>query len=533
MRRDTALPHRSPRIGPWSYEKTRSNGSFDRATRVATIKMQGRLRPTVSPVVRETPAHQCNDLRVRSTRPAPQCYGCAASINPHLSRPPSSPMKMLQKLLPLLFSAILSPFAWAGGHTDAPAIAQYPGAAIGDVFIFQDPGNNTLTDLIATVHPYLIPGEALNQAVFDPAIRFRFEVYNDHVDQTSPVLTPGASASAKAAFLKRVKPNRTIDITFSPRQVGDGSTQPTVPANLRLPLPQTATLTLGGFTGLRNKGIYTTDSADAKLTVNSLNLGANPVNFTTQTVSDVTAGNSLTFFAGVTADPFFCDLPALSAYLDSLRSGTPSTAVFSRARDSFSGYNVLAIAIQIPTALLAGPSGTKIGVDFLTQRKAAKLATATGSHYTGAFRTLDRMGHPLVTTLLIPYDSRNAYASSSPARDVRLDFADEIAESLTEFGLSTAEVEFTSLLDRFVANGDLLLLDTSITNTGTNLQASYPNGRRTTDDSVDIILTSLNHGTTLGDGVNASRSTPVTFFPYLGHPNQPRYDTATDDGTRN
>lgn len=85
-----------------------------------------------------------------------------------------------------------------------------------------------------------------------------------------------------------------------------------------------------------------------------------------------------------------------------------------------------------------------------------------------------------------------------------------------------------------MAKGDLLQLDTSISNLGNPAGVGYPNGRRLQDDDVvDFFLTLVNHGVTVSDSVNNGGVLSVA-FPYLGKPNQPlATGSGTDDGTRN
>lgn len=451
-------------------------------------------------------------------------------------------------------SIALLPFAArAADHGDAPALAQDLGADIADVFAFQDPNDNTKTVLIATVHGFLVPGEVSNFAVYDETIRYRFEIYNDHVNDASSPYLSGGTAAQKKAFLDRVKPARTIDITFSKRAVGSsaqtGMGGAPIPTNIRRPLPQQATITLGGFPGVKNKGVFTQDNAMMNLTVTPFGVGANPPalpagatgvpGLQTHQIDNILTSTSspspLKFFAGEVSDPFFFDVPAFTAFLDSLRAGTPNAGVFSRARNTFAGYNVLAIAVELPTSLLINPNQTVpkpfIGIDFLTQRHVTKLTTANGATGVGAFKTVDRMGNPTVNVALVPFDLKNSYNSASPRDDVQLKFAGPITQTLNDLGVGSASQ--TTLANIAIARGDLLHLNTSVMNTGTNPTAGFPNGRRLQDDTVDTVLTTINNGATLSDGVNAADMPLTTTFPFLGLPHQPRFDTNTDDATRN
>ena len=79
----------------------------------------------------------------------------------------------------------------------------------------------------------------------------------------------------------------------------------------------------------------------------------------------------------------------------------PDPTQFNRARDTFAGYNVLAIAMRVPVAMIRG-SGNVIGLDALAQRR-------TGDQNTNPFRTIDREGNPGVNVALVPFNRKNEY----------------------------------------------------------------------------------------------------------------------------
>lgn len=433
--------------------------------------------------------------------------------------------------------------AAADDQTDAPAVAHDTGADIADVFAFLDPTDITQLVLIATVHPYIVPGQMTNVAAFDENVRYRFEIYNDHVNLTSPALDGAEPPAVRKAYIKKVKPNLLIDVTFAKRAVGvepqTGTGGGFIPINLRRPKLQTASLFFQGFkdldgNDLSNKGKFPAVGAPL-LNVTASNLSPTAPAFNVQDVV-IAPGQTVKFFAGVADDPFFFDVPAFTSYLDGIRNGgAANAAAFARMRDTFAGYNVLAIALRIPQVLLTGTNGTKIGVDFLAQRHASEKFSPKGFKASGKFVTVDRAGHPLVNSVLIPFDLRDTYNASTPTADVSLTFAGAIAQTLSDVGIVTnpAEPAFTTLTDLFVAKGDLLQLDTSISNFGSPAGVGYPNGRRLQDDTVDVLLTLLNHNITVGDGI-ANSGSLTTSFPFLGKPNQPLATGAgTDDATRN
>jgi hypothetical protein len=89
--------------------------------------------------------------------------------------------------------------------------------------------------------------------------------------------------------------------------------------------------------------------------------------------------SGINFFAGEVDDPFFFDIPAFSRFVAAVRAGTPNpAAAFTRARDSFAGYNTMAIALSIPKGLLPNASGV-IGVEGVTLRAEPQFGSALGN----------------------------------------------------------------------------------------------------------------------------------------------------------
>jgi len=387
---------------------------------------------------------------------------------------------------------ILGGMAWlatpgstrAADHGDAPNIDNDSGADIADVFLFVDPADSTKVCILGTVHGFIVPGEANNFATFDSNVLYRFAIEN----------TGDA------------KPDEFIDITFSER------TNPTD--------PQTAIVKLPG------KGNQFT----APTTPPTLAVTPNPQTVTTD------PGSGVKFFAGEVDDPFFFDIPAFSRFVASVKAGSPDPSVFSRGRDTFAGYNALGIALSIPRDLIRGAaSNNKIGVEFQTYRRSETPGIDGAVKSKGKFRQVDRMGNPAVNVALIPFAKKSAYNAASPLDDAKGKFAADIVATLGAFGTDQAHQQ--ALAGVAITNGDYVRVDLTIPNTGAgggdNAEAAYPNGRRLKDDTIDIILTIIANGTTLGDNVNASDVPPQDTFPFFALPQQPRVTGVTDDNTRN
>src|SRR6188508_2268588 len=106
-------------------------------------------------------------------------------------------------------------------HGDAPNVAGDQAADLADVYFFLDPNDNSKAVLIMTVRGFIVPGEAVNFAIFDPNVRYRFEVEN--------------TGDAKS--------DQFIDITFDERSANPG---PAGKEILQVPKAQVATVDLPG-----------------------------------------------------------------------------------------------------------------------------------------------------------------------------------------------------------------------------------------------------------------------------------------------
>jgi hypothetical protein len=419
--------------------------------------------------------------------------------------------------------------------------------------------------LIATFHGFIAPGEAVNFGVFDPAIKYHFEVFNNHVNEANP---PAITAlpSQKAAYLKKVTVNRQIDVTFSPRTAGNDDTgtpdNSALPEAVRRPSPQTATVTLKGF------GPKTLTFPGLKTTAPSLAVG--DANAPAQELNDLTVGeNNVKFFAGIVDDPFFFDIPAFSALIESVRQNNVNLATLDRGRDTFAGYNCLAIALKFPKSMLLGTTGTKIGADFMTLRGVTQQNSSLGAkNKPGAVTAIDRMGNPGINVAFVPFNLKNAYNGGNAAKDIQLKYAGAlptvtgIVDVLAALGISSdaptqvAKDQFALLSKIAIQYGDILILDTAVANTGTNGGTNTGTGfgtagggRRLNDDVIDVVLSVVaraltgNASATLGDNVGPGQDgfLPQDTFPFLHKPHQPQPrsgaanvpDVNVDDGTRN
>ena len=205
------------------------------------------------------------------------------------------------------------------------------------------------------------------------------------------------------------------------------------------------------------------------------------------------------FFAGETDDPFFFDLVAFNRFITSVKAGTPDATVFQRGRDTFAGYNVLAIVLRVPISQLLGSNGTKIGLFTETRRGIQHVRTNEKGGFSsdGPYKCVDRIGNPAVNVALIPFVDKDAYNASSTEDDAAGKFVPDILATLKVLGTDTAHTNILASV-AVMTHGDMLMLDTAVANTGTgggnNTGAGFPNGRRLQDDVIDTLLTIINNG---------------------------------------
>ncbi len=365
----------------------------------------------------------------------------------------------------------------AADHGDAPLASNYAAGDINDVYAFLDPNDNEQVVLIQTQRGFIAAGENANFGNFDPRILSVFELET--------------TGDAQADF--------GLLVSFSPQASRTA--------------PQTATITAVTLPALAPLASFT-----APTTISSTDATAPP-----QTVTTGPAG--IRFFAGMTDDPFFFDIPGFGRFVSSVLAGTPDPTQLTRARDSFAGYNTMAIAISFPRSLLAGV--TTLGVGGRTFRLGASGQV---------LEQLDRMGVPAVNVALVPFATKEAYNTGSAPQDAAGQFASGIVSTLTALGTSPANIAL--LANLAVNNGDLLRLSLTTANTGpqggTNPAAAFPNGRRVADDVIDTLLGIITNGAiTTGDNVNGNDVPFQDVFPFLAPSQQPRAPGTIDDNTRN
>jgi hypothetical protein len=233
-------------------------------------------------------------------------------------------------------------------------------------------------------------------------------------------------------------------------------------------------------------------------------------------------------WAGQTDDPFFLGLGQIGDLVNIKPKGT--------AVDTLRGYNTQAIALQVPKADLTAKGRPTIGIFGDTQRRSMTNVLTGRGH--GPWRTIERLGMPLTNEVLIGLDDKDRWNQANPAKDRQFDhyFLNPVLAAV----LGAPATHRTDILTVFQTgvpklnktggpHADFLRLNTGIAPARKPSQlgvlggdtSGFPNGRRLSDDVVDIELKVV-AGALLGkdtsgvsDNVQQNDEAFEGRFPYL------------------
>lgn len=393
-------------------------------------------------------------------------------------------MSLRRVSLFLLLLAFVSVPLIASDHADAVNNAEDRSTDLGDGYLFLDPNDNSKVIVLMTFSGFIVPGENVNFGVFSEDVRYTldFENTGDATIDQSYFVTFGPKTAPTAAQTATIRlPNGT---SFTAPTTPPSNTAETAPAP-----------------------VVTTDPA-----------------------------SGVSFFAGLVDDPFFFDIPAFGRFLASVRAGAPDATVFNRGRDSFAGYNILAIGLSIPKASLMGSSGETIKATQSAQRRVLQVVSTSGRTVgSGRWVTADRQGLPAINTALIPFARKREYNRASPESVAGGDFAADAVATLTSLGTNQENIGI--LANLAVATGDMLSLNLNTANSGpgggNNSGAGFPNGRRLADDVIDTIFFFIANQNALSDSVPSNDRPFTDTFPFFALAHQPRATGVLDDSTRN
>lgn len=461
----------------------------------------------------------------------------------------------------LLVSALLQGFlsfpGFCASHNDAPLIMQDPGANITDVYAFiglndrdqkvlnilvtvnplEDPGNGILyyrfpEDVLYGIHIVKATRKAEGGYFFtgEPAITYNF-LFKTELKNVNTAVSYGLGTEG-GPILSVGDGRQNLVQTYSVEKVLHDKRQRILLSEgkrLLVPPPNVGPRTTPLYydsAGNLIQGALSTEQLDR---------------YTQETIYTLSDGTKV--FAGQRDDGFYADVPAIFDFL----------GIRDPGRDGFSGYNVHAIALQIPVSQLVGPEDVPVvGVFATTSRTRVTLRRAPRNPLNaGAWIQVGRMGNPLFNEVLVALRDKDRYNQESPVNDEAIfkSYAEnpELASLLNAvLGTKFQNKDRSDLVQVFIP--DLLKVDTSTgpvplagqpgfsrlslfggdtvqsAFTGGPVPSGWPNGRRLGDDVVDIALTAIASGPSykeiipVGDNVNSNDVLYHQVFPYAATP---------------
>jgi hypothetical protein len=443
--------------------------------------------------------------------------------------------------------AILGPAgARASSHREAPLIAADPAVDNTDVYAFVSPDRPGYVTFVANFIPFEEPNGGPNFYPFA-----KDAIYNINIDN---------NGDAKPDAVFRWKFHDVDKRGGSTFLYNNGPVTSITDPNLLF--RQTYTLQ-SSFHGEP----FQTRVANAPVAPSRVGPASMPnyAKLRNQAVTKLAGGWKI--FAGQADDPFFLDLRVF----DLLYGGN----LKETGQDTLAGYNVNTLAIQVPfkdVALGGDPArNPNIGIWSTAERPRVRITGKTGTSTRGWVQ-VSRLGNPLVNEVVVPANLKDAFNALPPVKDAsiapvvarvkdpevpkliqgiygikapatpRNDLVEIFLTGITKKAGGPIKADLNSQLNNADVSpaafrpSEMLRLNLSIKPTanpnrlgvlGGDLQG-FPNGRRLTDDVVDIELQALEGAAqtgklvpalAAGDGVNANDRAFAKSFPYVALPN--------------
>jgi hypothetical protein len=451
-----------------------------------------------------------------------------------ISRRKEDEMRKLALVAALAALVIAVPLSFGSSHREAPLTSIDPTGDDTDTYAFTAQDAPGALTIVGNWVPFEDPAGGPNFYKFDDNAHYYLNIDNtgDGVadvrylfDFDTEVRNPNSFLYTNGQPVNSVdSKNRNVVQTYSVTRVADGHSQviarnvPTPPSNV----------------GPKTIPDYQAAQAGA--------------------IENLPGGGKV--FAGQREDPFFASLGRIFDTVNLTGAGLGNQG---GGVDDLAGYAVQSIVLQVPerdvtrdgkSVADAKDSNAVVGVWASTERQSISV---TGSG-TGPFTQISRLGNPLVNEVIIPLGQKDRFNRTQPKDDAsnygQFVLQPELAAVLNKLfpGVNAPEKNRTDIvqavlqglpgLNAFPGAAGQNATDTLKINLGTPPTASpnrlgalagdtagYPNGRRLTDDVVDIDLQVVAgalampaNKVPLGDGVNQNDVQSLSQFPYVAPP---------------
>ena len=443
----------------------------------------------------------------------------------------------------------------ASSHREAPLISQDPVADNTDLYLFRDVADPSKVNIVANYIGLEQPAGGPNFAKFGDDV-----LYEIHIDNNGDV-----------------KDDITYQFRFR-----------TIIQNPGTFLYNTNTISAANYANQNVQQVYSIRKVQGgTATMVATDVPTPPVNvgprstpnypaYVSRSIKNLPGGGKV--FAGQRNDPFYADLGSIFDLLGLRPINSAHVAPLPDAAgvDGLAGKNVHSIAMQLPLSSLTSDGSTPVVVDdsdsvvgayASSSRQRVKVLSNGGGQprNLGQFIQVSRLGIPLVNEVLIPLGSKDKWNATAPKDDAQffgsiLDpeptrllpvvYPAVFNSDNTPGGGAENRPDLIQLLTGQVIGlsapnalppADLLRLNLAVPATaGTQANrlgalaadaGGFPNGRRLTDDVVDIELrvlagelldddgiidgTSIPYSA-LSDGVDGSAVPGIATFPYQG-----------------
>jgi hypothetical protein len=421
---------------------------------------------------------------------------------------------------------------FASSHREAPLTSADPQIDQTDLYVFTSPDAPNTVTFVSSWIPFEEPAGGPNFYLWSDKTRYDINVDNDG-DARADIIyrwtfdtkyrDPNSFIYNNGKVTSLTDPNLLIRQTYDLTRIKDGTSTklldnaPVAPSNV----------------GAGSMPDYNEDLHDAA-------------------TRSVTGG--IKSWVGQSDDPFFLDL----RIFDLLYGGDLSES----GDDTLAGFNVNTMAIQVPKSQLEDDDSV-IGVWNTARRPSTRVQKANGSQaYSGGDVQVSRLAMPLVNEVVVPVGAKDLFNASNPVNDGQ--FLAKVNDpevprlvsavyplafpDVPDSNPGTAGVQRDDLVSVFLTGIDglnqpddvvpsemiRLNMDTPLCTSSCSPlgviagdAAGFPNGRRLSDDVVDVTLRvamgllldpHAPTAETLGDGVDANDVEFNDTFPYVAYP---------------
>jgi hypothetical protein len=435
----------------------------------------------------------------------------------------------------------------ASSHREAPLIASDPAADNTDLYAFVSPDRPGYMTMIANWIPFEEPNGGPNFYPFATDAAYTINVDSD------------GDAKADAVFRWTFK---NIDKRGSTFLYNDGPVTSFGDQNLLFKQTYTLESSFGGAP-------FKTRISDAPVAPSRIGAASMPDYQKLRDQATVQLPGGWKLFAGQADDPFFLDLRVF----DLLYGGDLSET----GQDTLAGYNVNSVAIQVPfkDVALNGDAGRNpvVGIWTTTDRNRVRVTGQSNPQLTDDRVQVSRLGNPLVNEVVLPAGLKDTFNSISPDQDAGIP---AVVKRVTDpelpkliqgvYGVPAPKRPRNDLVEIFLtgittkAGGPIKAdLNSQLNNKDVDAQRfrpsemlrlnlgvpvadkpnrlgvlagdlqGFPNGRRLTDDTVDIAVQAVEGAAqtgklvdalAAGDKVDTNDNAFGARFPYVALPNQ-------------